>query len=170
MSKNDRLKKYIKKKYYKSDKKVITIHVEKESELYNSLDNMKDTLADNVTEYLERSVETLLPLNKIQIKIDCKEKVDIENFQKCLEIHYGIENLNYDRIERLVRRKRIFLLLVALGVLGTFLIDTTKIMELRNFVLTLAAWEYIDMSLYKDENEEIRAYTCEMLERAKVIE
>ena len=40
---DEKLKKYIKKKFYKNDEKVITIHIETEKELYNNLDGMKDT-------------------------------------------------------------------------------------------------------------------------------
>ena len=99
---DEKLKKYIKKKFYKNDEKVITIHIETEKELYNNLDGMKDTLSDDVVEYLERATETLLPLNQIQIKVDSKDKVDLENFQKCLKVHYGIELLNQERIEKMI--------------------------------------------------------------------
>lgn len=166
----DRLKRYINKKFYKNDKKVITLHVEDERELYNPLDSAQDTLADGVMEYLERSTETLLPLNEIQIRIDCKSGIDLDNFQRCLGVHYGIENLNNDRIDNLIRRKKLFLLAVAIAIVLTFMFDRTALLELRNFALTLAVWEYIDMALYRDEDEEIRAYICEMLENAKVVE
>lgn len=170
MDENDKLlKKYLKKKYYKNDKKVITIHVENEKELYNSLDGMNDTLSDDVTSYLERSAETLLPLNKINIKIDCKKKVDLENFQKCLKVHYGIENLNNERIEKMVNNKKIFLLVVAVITALSFAF-TDSLYEIKSFVLTLSVWEYIDMKLYTDEEEEIKKYILELLEKASVIE
>ncbi len=170
MDENDRfLKRYIKKKYYKDDKKVITIHVEDEKELYNSLDGLKDTLRDDVTDYLERSAETLLPLNKINIKIESKTKVDLENFQRCLKVHYGIENLNCERIEKMVNNKKIFLLVVAVITMISFAFKDS-LYEIKSFALTLSIWEYIDMKLYKDEEEEIKKYIFELLENASVIE
>ena len=66
---NDKLKKYLKKKYYKDDRKIITIHIEREDELYNTLDGMKDTLNETITDYIKRSAETHLPLNKVEIKV-----------------------------------------------------------------------------------------------------
>ncbi len=170
MDENDRfLKRYIKKKYYKDDKKVITIHVEDEKELYNPLDGLKDTLRDDVTDYLERSAETLLPLNKINIKIESKTKVDLENFQRCLKVHYGIENLNCERIEKMVNNKKIFLLVVAVITMISFAFKDS-LYEIKSFALTLSIWEYIDMKLYKDEEEEIKKYIFELLENASVIE
>lgn len=170
MDENDRfLKRYIKKKYYKDDKKVITIHIEDEKELYNSLDGLKDTLRDDVTDYLERSAETLLPLNKINIKIESKTKVDLENFQRCLKVHYGIENLNCERIEKMVNNKKIFLLVVAVITMISFAFKDS-LYEIKSFALTLSIWEYIDMKLYKDEEEEIKKYIFELLENASVIE
>jgi len=163
----ERLKKYIKKKFYKDDKKIITISIKDEDELYNSLDKEKDTLSDELTSYLERTTETLLPLNKVEIKIDCKKNVDLENFKKCLVVHYGIENLNYDRVERLTKRKKVFLLIVALITLTTFLF-IKSLYEVRYFIATLALWEYIDMIIYKDEEGEIKKFIYELLDDATV--
>lgn len=168
MDYDEKLKKYIKKKFYKNDEKIITIHIEKESELYNNLDGMKDTLSDDVTEYLERSTETLLPLNQIQIKVECKEKVDLDNLQNCLKVHYGIELLNHERIEKMVKRKKIVLLLIAILASSTFLFFEDP-SEIRSFVVTLSIWEFVDLILNKDEEDEIKNYTYEMLERAIVI-
>lgn len=169
MEQDEKLKKYLKKKYYKNDEKVITLHIKDESELYNSLDSMKDTLSDSITDYIERTAETLLPLNRVKIKIDCKKKVDIENLKKCLNVHYGIENLNYERIDRLVTGKKTFLLVVALIVLSTFLF-MDSLYEVRYFVATLALWEYIDMNIYTDEEDEIKKYIYEILEVAEIEE
>ena len=148
---------------------MITIHVEDEKELYNPLDGLKDTLRDDVTDYLERSAETLLPLNKINIKIESKTKVDLENFQRCLKVHYGIENLNCERIEKMVNNKKIFLLVVAVITMISFAFKDS-LYEIKSFALTLSIWEYIDMKLYKDEEEEIKKYIFELLENASVIE
>lgn len=169
MDSDEKLKKYIKKKFYKDDEKIITIHVNDEDELYNHLDGANDTLSDDVTEYLERVAETLLPLNQIQIKIDCKKKVDLDNFQKCLKVYYGIELLNQERIEKLVRRKKVILLLIAALASSTFLFLKTS-SEIISFIVTLSIWEFVDMILNKDEEDEIKSYTFEMLERAIVIE
>jgi len=170
MTNDERLKRYIRKKYYKDDQKVITINVKKESELYNPLDGMNDMLANDVMEFLERNAETLLPFNKIQIRIEGPKKIDRDNFQKCLRVHYGIENLNCDRVEKIIHRKKTFLLIVAFLALLTYLFMGDTLGEVRSFVLTLAIWEYVDMNIYKDEDEEIRRYICEMLENAEVIE
>jgi len=170
MTSDERLKRYIRKKYYKNDHKVITIHVKEEEELYNPLDKMRDTLSDDVMDFLERSAETLLPFNKVQIRIEGPLVLDRDNFQRCLQVHYGIENLNCDRVEKIIHRKKTFLLIVAFIVLATYLFLGDVLSELRSFVLTLAVWEYVDMFIYKDEDEEIRRYICEMLENAEVIE
>lgn len=167
MNQEEKLKKYIKKKYYKDNRKIITLHIKDESELYNSLDIMRDTLSESVTDYLERTMETLIPLNKIEIKIDCKKDVDLKNFEKCLKVHYGIENLNYDRVERLKKRKEIFLLVAALITLSTFFF-MHSLSEVRNFIATLAIWEYIDMKIYTDEEDEIKKYIFELLDDATV--
>lgn len=170
MDENDRLlKRYLKKKYYKDDLKIITLHVDDEKELYNSLDGMRDTLSDDVTDYLERSAETILPLNKINIKIECKKKVDLENFQRCLKVHYGIENLNCERIEKMVNNKKIFLLAVAVITAISFAFKDS-LYEIKSFALTLSIWEYVDMKLYKDEEEDIKKYIFELLENATVVE
>lgn len=170
MTDDERLRRYIRKKYYKADQKVITIHVKRESDLYNPLDKMRDTLSDDVMNFLERSAETLLPFNKIQIRIKGPLILDRDNFRKCLKVHYGIENLNCERIEKIVRKKKIFLLIVAFLTLATYAFMGDKFSEIRSFVLTLAVWEYVDMLIYKDEDEEIRRYICEMLENAEVID
>lgn len=167
--KNEKLKKYLKKKYYKDDRKVITIAIKDESELYNTLDGMKDTLSDSVTDYLNRNVETLLPLNEIAIKVECKKKIDLDNFQKCLKVHYGTENLNYDRIRKLEERKKMILLFIALFTMISFLIEHVTLMEVRNFVVTLAIWEYIDMILGHDEEDDIKVYVSKLLEDAIII-
>lgn len=167
MNQEEKLKKYIKKKYYKDDRKVITLHIEDESELYNSLDSMRDTLSDEVTSYIERTTETLIPLNKVEIRIECDKNVDVDNFEKCLKVHYGIENLNYDRVEKIKKKKETFLLVVAILTLATFLFMTT-LSEVRNFIVTLAIWEYIDMKIYTDEQEEIKKYIFELLDDAIV--
>ena len=159
----------MKKKYYKNDKKVITLHIDEEKELYNSLDPLKDTLSDKVTDYLERSAETLLPFNEIKIKIKCEKPINIKNFERCLKIHYGIETLNFERIEKLVKKKKTFLLLVAILTAITFLFITT-FDEIRYFILSLSIWEFIDMNLYNDEEEDIKNYIIEMLAFAEVIE
>ncbi len=167
---NDKLKKYLKKKYYKDDHKIITLNVKNEAELYNTLDGAKDTLSDHITDYLNRNVEALLPLNSIEIKIECSKKVDLANFQKCLKVHYGIENLNYARIRQLERRKKYFLLFTALVVMLSFYFDTSTLLEVRNFVVTLSIWEYIDMILGHDEEDDIKEYVSDLLEDAIVIE
>lgn len=167
MTQQEKLKKYIKKKYYKDDRKVITIHVNDERDLYNSLDVTQDTISEAVTDYLERTMETLIPLNKIEIKIDCKKDIDTSNFERCLKVHYGIENLNYDRVEKLKNRKQMFLLVTALITLTTFLF-MHSLNEIRNFIVTLAIWEYIDMKIYTDEEEEIKKYIFELLDDAIV--
>lgn len=168
--KEDKLKKYLKKKYYKDDRKVIAINVEREEDLYNNLDGLKDTLNDEVTEYLKRSVETILPLNKVTIAVNCKGKIDLENLKRCIKIHYGVENLNFARIERLANRKKHFLLFVALATLLSFIIDYSSLLEIRNFILTLAIWEYIDIILGHDEEDDIEMYVTKVLEDAEVIE
>lgn len=169
MNGDEKLKKYIRKKFYKNDEKVITIHITSEEELYNHLDGMNDTLSDDVTEYLERSLETLLPLNRIQIKIDCTNKVDLENFQKCLRVHYGIELLNQERIENIIKRKKIFLLTIAAFAALVLLLSKTS-NEIISFIVTLSIWEFVDLILNRDEEDEIKKYTYEMLKRAIVIE
>lgn len=165
----EKLKKYLKKKYYKDDYKVVVLNIEDEEELYNSLDAMKDTLNDDVTEYLNRNVETILPLNKVMIKIECPKKVDLDNFQKCLKVHYGVENLNYCRIKRLEKRKKYILLIIALLTMLSFYVDSTTLLEVRNFVVTLSIWEYIDMILGHDEEDDIKTFISELLEAAEVI-
>lgn len=167
---DDKLKKYLKKKYYKEDHKIITVHIGNEEELYNTLDGMKDTLNDSVTNYLNRSVETILPLNKVEIKIESSKKIDLENFRKCLKVHYGIENMNYARIKRLERRKKYVLLVIALATMISFYFDTETLFEVRNFVATLSIWEYIDIILGHDEEDDIKEYVSELLEEAVVIE
>lgn len=167
MNQEEKLKKYIKKKYYKDDCKVITLHVNDEAELYNFLDPAKDTISSEVTDYLERYMETLIPLNKIEIKIECPKKIDLQNFERCLKIHYGIENLNYDRVQKLKAKKKTFLLIVGLITLATFLF-MHSLYEVRYFIATLAIWEYIDMKIYTDEEEEIKKYVFELLDDATV--
>lgn len=161
------LKKYIKKKFYKNDEKVIDITVKEEGELYNSLDGMRDTLSNDVTEYLERATETLLPLNQIKINIQCNDEVDLENFQKCLKVHYGIELLNQERIDKMIKRKKIILLTIAIISSAIFFFVETS-SEIISFVVTLSIWEFVDLILNSDEEEEIKNYTYEMLERAIV--
>lgn len=165
----EKLKKYLKKKYYKDDYKVVILNIEDEEALYNSLDAMKDTLNDDVTEYLNRNVETILPLNKVMIKIECPKKVDLDNFQKCLKVHYGVENLNYCRIKRLEKRKKYVLLTIALLTMLSFYVDSTTLLEVRNFVVTLSIWEYIDIILGHDEEDDIKTFVSEILEDAEVI-
>ncbi len=164
---NEKLRKYLHKKYYKNDRKIITIHIEDEAELYNSLDSAKDTLSNDVTSYLERTAMTILPLNNIEIKVDCKSKIDLKNFEKCLHIHYAIENLNSERIERLEWCKSIFLLSVGIITFITFFF-MDSLYEVRYFITTLAIWEYIDMKIYKDDREEIKKYIYELLDEATV--
>lgn len=168
--KEEKLKKYLNKKYYKDDRKIIPINITSEDELYNTLDGLRDTLKDNITDYLKRSVETILPLNSITIEVHCKKKIDIDNLERCIKIHYGIENLNYSRIEKLERRKKHFLLIVAVVTLLSFLFDASNLLEVRNFIATLAIWEYIDMILSHDEEDEIDMYVTKILEDAEVIE
>ncbi len=166
---DDKLKKYLRKKYYKDDRKVVTIYIESEKKLYNTLDGMKDTLNSEVTDYLNRSVETILPANRVEIKVECSKEVDLANFQKCLKIHYGIENLNYARIKKLVTRKKRILLIIAAFVLLSLYFDNTFLLEVRNFIITLSIWEYIDMILGSSEEDEIEEYVSKLLEDAKVI-
>ena len=169
MDQDESLKKYIKKKFYKNDEKVITISIKDEGDLYNSLDGMKDTLSNDVTEYLERASETLLPLNQIKIKVDCSKEVDLANFQKCLRVHYGIELLNQSRIEKMIKKKKILLLITALISASIFFFAKTT-SEILSFIVTLSIWEFVDLILNSDEEEEIKNYIYEMLERAIVIE
>lgn len=166
---NDKLKKYLKKKYYKDDRKIITIHIEREEELYNTLDGMKDTLNESITDYLNRSAETLLPLNKVEIKVESSQKIDLENFQKCLKVHYGIENLNYARIKKLEKRKKCVLLIIAFFTMLSFYFDTHTLLETRNFVVTLSIWEYIDIILGHDEEDDIKEYVSDLLEDAVIV-
>lgn len=165
---NDKLKKYLKKKYYKDDRKIITIHIEREEELYNTLDGMKDTLNESITDYLNRSAETLLPLNKVEIKVESSQKIDLENFQKCIKVHYGIENLNYARIKKLEKRKKCVLLIIAFFTMLSFYFDTHTLLETRNFVVTLSIWEYIDIILGHDEEDDIKEYVSDLLEDAVI--
>ena len=166
---NDKLKKYLKKKYYKDDRKIITIHIEREDELYNTLDGMKDTLNETITDYLKRSAETLLPLNKVEINVESSQKIDLENFQKCLKVHYGIENLNYARIKKLEKRKKCVLLIIAFFTMLSFYFDTHTLLETRNFVVTLSIWEYIDIILGHDEEDDIKEYVSDLLEDAVIV-
>lgn len=166
---NDKLKKYLKKKYYKDDRKIITIHIEREEELYNTLDGMKDTLNEAITDYLNRSAETLLPLNKVEIKVESSQEIDLENFQKCLKVHYGIENLNYARIKKLEKRKKCVLLIIAFFTMLSFYFDTHTLLETRNFVVTLSIWEYIDIILSHDEEDDIKEYVSDLLEDAVIV-
>lgn len=166
---NDKLKKYLKKKYYKDDRKIITIHIEREEELYNTLDGMKDTLNESITDYLNRSAETLLPLNKVEIKVESSQKIDLENFQKCIKVHYGIENLNYARIKKLEKRKKCVLLIIAFFTMLSFYFDTHTLLETRNFVVTLSIWEYIDIILGHDEEDDIKEYVSDLLEDAVIV-
>lgn len=166
---NDKLKKYLKKKYYKDDRKIITIHIEREEELYNTLDGMKDTLNESITDYLNRSAETLLPLNKVEIKVESSQKIDLENFQKCIKVHYGIENLNYARIKKLEKRKKCVLLIIAFFTMLSFYFDTHTLLETRNFVVTLSIWEYIDIILGHDEENDIKEYVSDLLEDAVIV-
>lgn len=166
---NDKLKKYLKKKYYKDDRKIITIHIEREEELYNTLDGMKDTLNEAITDYLNRSAETLLPLNKVEIKVESSQEIDLENFQKCLKVHYGIENLNYARIKKLEKRKKCVLLIIAFFTMLSFYFDTHTLLETRNFVVTLSIWEYIDIILGHDEEDDIKEYVSDLLEDAVIV-
>ncbi len=166
---NDKLKKYLKKKYYKDDRKIITIHIEREEELYNTLDGMKDTLNESITDYLNRSAETLLPLNKVEIKVESSQKIDLDNFQKCIKVHYGIENLNYARIKKLEKRKKCVLLIIAFFTMLSFYFDTHTLLETRNFVVTLSIWEYIDIILGHDEENDIKEYVSDLLEDAVIV-
>ncbi len=165
---DERLKKYLKKKYYKEDRKIITLTISNEKELYNTLDGMRDTLNDNVTDFLNRSVETLLPINEVEIRVECPKKIDLENFQHCLKVHYGIENLNYARIKKLEHRKKYILLCIALIMMSSFYFENATLLEVRNFIVTLSIWEYIDMILAHDEEDDIKEYISKLLEEATV--
>jgi len=169
MNYKEKLKKHIKKKYYKDDQKIIKLNIKCEEELYNHLDSTHETLSDNVIDYLNRSVETLLPLSSVSVMIENSDDINLKHFEKCLHIHYGVERMNHERIERKINRKKIFLLFVSLITFISFIFFENVINEIRSFVFTLAVWEFVDMLLYDDEEEEIKMYTAEILEKAKVI-
>lgn len=168
MNNRDKLKRHLKRKFFKDDKKVIKIYIESEDDLYNSLDSSKETLSDEVVNYLDRTTETLLPLSSVTIMIDSKDDVNLKHFERCLKIHYGIEKLNYTRIDKKILRKKIFLLSVSLITFLSFILFKNIIDEVRSFVLTLAVWEFVDMLIYEDEEEEIKRYVADILAKAEV--
>ena len=165
----ERIKKHLKKKYYKDDKKVITIHVDEENELYNKLDMSKETLSEAVTDYLEKNAETLLPLSEVTIAIDCPKEVDLNRFKESLQLHYGISIMNADRLINIVKRKKWFLLASALV---AFLLSywlKEFVADLFSFIGSLAIWEFCDILVFEDEKDTIMAYVYEVLESANVI-
>lgn len=168
MRKNDKLRRHIMKKYYKNDKKVITVTIKDEKELYNSLDGSNETLSDAVTDYLECNTETLLSLSNVTIKIECKKEVDLEHFSKCLKLHYGISLLNCERINKLAFKKKLLLLCIAIVAFILTIFTKNMFNEILTFIGTLAVWELADVLVFTEEEDRIEEYIYEVLKNAKV--
>ena len=165
----ERLNYYLKKKYYKDDKKGIVLHGDDESELYNKFDITGETIRDEVVDYLENNVETLLPLSEITIAIDSPKEVDLNRFKKALHFHYGICLLNETRIMKIIRKKCIYLLIAALVSLVLAAVLENIGREIFVFVGTLAIWELADFFVFSDEEDMILTYVYEVLQNAKII-
>lgn len=165
----ERLNYHLKRKYYKKDKKVIVLHVDNESELYSKFDITGETIREEVVDYLEVNVETLLPLSEITIAIDSPNEVDLNRFKKALHFHYGICLLNENRIMKIIRKKCIFLLITAFISLILAALFKNIGREIFVFVGTLAIWELADFFVFSDEEDMILAYVYEVLQNAKII-
>ena len=51
----------------------------------------------------------------------------------------------------------------------SFYFDTHTLLETRNFVVTLSIWEYIDIILGHDEEDDIKEYVSDLLEDAVIV-
>lgn len=167
--KRDKLKLHIKNKYYKNDKKVITLNLDNEMELYNKFDYTKETLSNDITSYLESNTEVLLPLSDITIEIKSKDSIDIEKFKKCLKLHYAIEELNANRLNKLALRKKIILFLITVIAFIVAYYSKGALNEIFYFIGTLSIWELCDIVVFEEDEDKIREYIYEILEDADVI-
>lgn len=165
----DRLNYHLKRKYYKKDKKVIVLHVDNETELYSKFDITGETIRQEVIDYLEINVETLLPLSEITIAIDSTQEIDLNRFKKALHFYYGICLLNENRIIKIIRKKCIYLLIAAVISLILAALFKNIGREIFVFVGTLAIWELADFFVFSDEEDMIIAYVYEVLQNAKII-
>ena len=168
MGRKERLKRYLRTKYYKKDKKVIKLKLNSESDLYNPLDASFETLSDNVTRYLEQMIETLMPLSEITISIECNEKVDLVKFKKALNLHYGLKLLRRERYRNIAKYKMLALVTIAFVSLIFAFSDKGFVKEIFSFLTTLSIWDLTDMLIFRDEKNLVKEFVYDILEDSNI--
>lgn len=168
INRKDRLKRYLKNKYYRDDKKVIELKIDSEEQLYNKYDSSSEMIDRDITSYLEATTEALLPLGEINICIKSPKKCDVEKFKRSLNMFYGVKILNVERYATIKRKKEAVLLLIAALSFIIALSTVDIVSSIFSFIGTLSIWQFTDMIIFRDEEKIVKEFVYDILEDASV--
>lgn len=155
---------YIEKYYYKEDRVVIPLLLEKVSDLYMKHDYKQMEISYSVCDYIEE-IAYMVPVNiDIEIEIHCPrvDKATQERMKKTIRNNYGMEidEVEYDIM---VQNRQSLVLLIAgvILLIGYILVEkythSTVLSELLCIFWWVAIWNVIEFqTLDKRENKDKR--------------
>ncbi|MBQ4032191.1 MAG: hypothetical protein II625_10590 [Bacilli bacterium] len=154
---------YIEKYYYKNDKVVIPVLLEKISDLYMKHDFKQMELSYSVADYIEE-IAYMVPVNiDLEIEIHCP-KVNMatqKQIKDAIKNNYGMEidELDYDR--NVKNKRSLILFIVGIIILALYILvekyaNSTILSELFCIFWWVAIWNVIEIQTlekreYKDE-------------------
>jgi hypothetical protein len=156
--------KYIEKYYFRDDKVVIPLDLEKPSDLYMKHDHMQMELAYSVCDYIEE-IAYMVPVNiDLKIEIHCPKvsQEEQEKMANSIKNNYGMEIDETEYDIKVLNRKSLILLLVGIVVLAVYIYlekfsKSTVLTELFCIFWWVAIWNVIEMqTLDKRDNKEKR--------------
>ena len=150
----------------------IGIHINDEGELYNSFDESKTTLNENLLSYLqERYVEK--EFGKRAVLIFSGAKIDEDNLRAALRHHVEAE---LDRIKRkkkfnFLKQLRLFLIglvFVAAGLILGNVLNSIPV-EILSIIGSFAVWEAANIWIVENPTIRLQKRLNEKLLEAKII-
>ena len=157
--------------------KVIKIKIEDEKDIYNRFDSSRNTLSEEVLEYITSELQTCESKANVHVEVESDKEIDIYNFNKALDNYCSKE---IDKIDKKIRFNRVkMFLLITVGIIFVTLsvvlhniiheILTTIIATIGSFTF----WEALDIlilgnnELKIDKHKFMKLYDVEILNERK---
>lgn len=140
---------------------VIRICVNEESDLYNTLDDSKTTLSNDVISYYEDKISHTTLNDTFIIEIVSKKNIDIESFREAFRYYLADKITDYKQDMKRDTIKEIFFL-----ILGVFFLLTSYSFNKNGHILVdfmsimgwFSIWEMANLMILENRNDRREIY------------
>lgn len=149
----------------------IKIHIDDESELYNSFDESKTVLSDDLLDYIQGRF-TEAEFGKKPVLLFSGANIDEENLKTALRLHLEteLEQIRRNQKVNFIRQLRLFiigLVFVAAGIILANYLDSIPI-EIISVIGSFAMWEAANIWIVENPELKLKKLLNKWLHKAEI--